>query len=302
MKKVFFASIFTLISAISFSQNDEFVRLPAAPYEVIGARAIGMANAVASVPDGAASIHFNPGNLTELGNADMDFVYETGTELTDRNIALTVANPKAYLDKGQAFGFRLLTQPIIDEQGAEIKSKLTEIFFSYGGRANIGGISAGLTMKYISQNIDGEGTEKRLTMDFGMRTEVSSFFSLGLTGKNLFSINGDVLEQFPRTVIGGASFNVSEYIVLSTDAAWVDDNRDEPLQYRYGLKLRLTDAFAIRGGYFEDIAREEEYFTAGITLKSASGGAGSYAINYSYIENREDGDKSSNIFGLSLGW
>jgi hypothetical protein len=302
MRKAILVSIFVLISAVSFCQDEEFIRLPVAPYEVIGARAIGMANAVASLPDGAASIHFNPGNLTELKSADMDFVYETGSDMVDKNIALTVANPKAYLDKGQAFGFRILTRPIIGEQGEEIESKLTEIFMAYGGRANIGGISAGLNLKYIVQNIEGEESEDRISMDFGMRTEVSKFFSIGLSGKNLFSINGDLLEQFPRTFIGGASFNVSEYVVLSSDAAWIDDDREEPWQYRYGLKLRLTDAFAIRGGYFEDMASEEDYFTAGVTLKSSAGALSSYALNYSYIENREDNEKSSNVFGLSLGW
>jgi len=90
-------------------------------------------------------------------------------------------------------------------------------------------------------------------------------------------------------------------VVLSGDAVWIDDQRKEPWQYRYGVKLRLTDAFAIRSGYFQDLETEEDYFTAGITLKS-SNKSNSYAFNYSYIENRDISDKTSNIFGISLGW
>jgi len=177
MKKIFIIFLFSLITMNSFAQNDDFVRLPVAPYDVVGARAIGMANAVSSLPDSAASVYFNPGNLTELESADMDIVYESGDKLTDKAISFIVANPKAYMDKGQSFGFRYTKRPILDDQGTVLESKLTEAFFSYGGRANIGGISAGLTMKYIEENIESEEKEWRISMDFGMR-KFHHFFAL----------------------------------------------------------------------------------------------------------------------------
>ncbi|MCH8485282.1 MAG: hypothetical protein LAT75_00350 [Candidatus Cyclonatronum sp.] len=219
--------------------------------QVLGARQVGMGQAVTAAGDGAWAVFANPAlsagsprSVSFYGIRNYGFA-----ELTDAAMAAT------YQVLGGVAASGLHTYG--DELYRETRLRLG---YSYG----YAGFYAGFALNYTHLLIQGYGSAGAAAIDIGLAWEVIPELRFGARAANLNRGRaGEAREELPAEFALGLAYTISEKALFALDA--VKDVRF-PLAFRAGLEMELSHAFVLRGG----LTTAPQTFSAGAGYRFAN--------------------------------
>lgn len=110
-------------------------------------------------------------------------------------------------------------------------------------------LSAGILINFFDLNFPEEGAHKgSIQVDGGIGYRLSNRLSLGFHLRNIVQSKIETFQynlSFPLIVRLGASFMLSEQILMAVEAVFDNENR---LNFRNGLEYKLLECFWLRGG------------------------------------------------------
>jgi hypothetical protein len=203
----------------------------------VGAREAALSLAVVALP-GPFSVFHNQAFLTE-----------------NKNFAANVSYRQPYFIQGYQQSALSLVCPI---QAAVIAVGVSQSAIADYKESNIGisiakklseKLSAGILINYFCLNFPEEGGHKgSFQVDGGIGYRFSTRLSLGFHLRNIAESKIETFQyclSFPLIIRGGASFLLTEQIMLVAEAIYDKQNR---LGLRNGLEYELLGSFWIRGG------------------------------------------------------
>ncbi len=203
----------------------------------VGAREAALSLAVVGLP-GSFSVFHNQAFLTE-----------------NRNFAANVSYRQPYFIQGYQQSALSLVCPIEAtviaagvSQSAIADYKETNIGISIAKKLS-GKLSAGILINYFSLNFPEDGGHKgSFQVDGGIGYRFSKQLSLGFHLRNIAESKIETFQHsltFPLIIRGGASFLLTEQIMMVTEAVF---DKENGLCFRNGLEYKLLENFWIRGG------------------------------------------------------
>ncbi|MEX1055416.1 MAG: hypothetical protein WED81_05270, partial [Rhodothermales bacterium] len=124
-------------------------------------------------------------------------------------------------------------------------------------------IAFGVRLRWYSVTIHGYGSASVPTVSAGIILPVMPAFTIGLAASNLYVLPLDLSRDVERSIQVGAAFRATSRLLVAVDAR---KSTTSPADFLFGLELRPSPAFALRGGFTTDPAR----FTAGAGIRSAT--------------------------------
>src|ERR1035437_7472964 len=316
LKRLFLAYFFTAVFSIySFAgpelvgtTSTNFVKIP--PF----ARAAGMGEAFTAVSDGTYGLYYNPAGIASVIGYEAQFTHINWFQ----NIQyehLSLVTPVPNTDSGK-LGFaialfqvgdmtRTTALPSYDPADlAQVDwTQFSEHFSPYDLGITIGYamdikdyLSAGITVKYISQNID-KYSGSNITADIGFLYRQyfnGSFLRLGVDMSNLGSelkMNTLAFEP-PRIFHAGLSDELKIWTGTLLISAQAVINTDYDPLYSIGFEYWMYEIFALRFGY-ETGAFDHPTFGLGLRYWGME-------IDYAYVDYAELGP--THRFSILYSW
>src|SRR5262245_30047331 len=214
----------------------------------VGPRAIAMGGAFGAIADDATATYWNTAGLPWIGHQEITATHADlyGSGLNDNFVSFVLP-----LSPSQAAAIDWYRSAFDDN---ELNFGEDRIDLAYGHKIT-SIFSAGFGVKYLSRNIDVDGSRVRsgsgVGLDLGV--VVQPLHSVRLAGvmQDVFDTkltysNGDgVTEAYPRTTRAGAAFTPKRWGTLAVD---IDD------LLHTGMELRPMDAIALRAGVASDLS------------------------------------------------
>jgi transglutaminase-like putative cysteine protease len=242
-------------------------------YQVpVGPRAIAMGGAFSSVADDISAIYWNPAGIPLVGHQEILGTHANlyGADITDNYFAflLPLAPNHAVAVDWYHSGF----------DDSELDFGHNRFDLSYGWRLHPN-LSAGINVKYLTQNTDLDGVNVRNDSGKGADVGMLVFFlknlRWGLVAQDVFDtyVGGrdkSANPTFPMNVRTGISY---DYKSLGTVAFDVDD------RYHLGLEARPIKIASIRAGFEKDVEGSEgATYSAGFGLQYSI-----FRFDYAYV-------------------
>lgn len=200
---------------------------------VMGAREVGLGQAVTALPNSRWAMFGNPA-LLKQDRSTVSFFgirYYGFAELTD--VAAAAALP---LRIGTiAGGVYRYGDDLFEESRLRV-----------GYKNAVEGFHFGLIISYNHVSIEGYGSAGALGIDAGIAAKITEELELGAKATNLNQpAYGDSEEELPRDLSIGLTYRLSDVALLSTDL--VKDVRF-PLSWRGGIEVSIIDNLQGRAG------------------------------------------------------
>ena len=279
-----------IVSFISFSQH-----IPVATADTpagqagaflrmgIGARAIGMGNALTGLARDGFAGYYNPASLPFMKRPEL--VFSLGLLSLDRKQNFigfsTFLQPKSKVDTlstngnvfrgGIAFGWIHAGISDIDGRDSDgnhtgMLSNTENAFFASFALQPKEYIGIGLTVKIVQNRLPGlekdEGTlsANGLGFDLGLFSEPMTNLTLGLVVKdintkytwdteNVFARGSRTIDEFPMLVRFGGAYKFQQETLLSMDAEF---NEEQGWRIFLGGEREFRESFTARAGYNSD--------------------------------------------------
>lgn len=210
-----------------------FIPISAQAQAVLGARAIGLSQAVTAVPDYEWSVFFNPAMMPDDGSHASFFAirYYGIRELSDYAVAGTHATSYGTVGVGlHTYGFELFR---------ESRYRLAYMNEFYG-------IRLGVVTNVTHYAIERYGSAAGFTADIGVAYPIIDELWIGARATNLNrGTIGEVEEELPRELSVGISY------ILSDRAMFVSDLVKDvqfPFSYRAGVEVDIISGLIARAG------------------------------------------------------
>jgi transglutaminase-like putative cysteine protease len=221
-------------------------------YQVpIGPRPIGMSGAFTSVADDISAIYWNPAGLALVGHQEIMGTYANlyGTDIRDNYFAFLLP-----LSERQAVAIDWYHSGFDD---GELGFGQNRFDLSYSLRPH-SRVALGLNVKYVTQDINLDGSNVRHStgrgVDLGVLTFPLKGLKLGLIGQDIFDtkLKDDKAGSgavFPRTIRAGVSYDIRRFATVAFD---VDD------RYHLGTEIRPYEGISLRAGLEKDRSGSED--------------------------------------------
>ncbi|MBK7860035.1 MAG: hypothetical protein IPJ65_15740 [Archangiaceae bacterium] len=250
------AALLCLTSALAHAQVDAVVH--ADPSRGISLLAEG-----AAYSSGATSATFNPAGIVHTGMFELFYAHE-------RSIARKAVNDGLYLALNPLdFIGIALSNEWMRENGNDFRK--TAFGLAVGGEA----ISAGINFNWFS-----DGTvDKQFSVDLGVQTRFSRYFSLGAALKNADQPTRAGVTLFRRLDLGVGIRPFKERLTIGVD--WVFDEQSGPAHSRlaYSLDAMVINGLHLFAGASHGFTSAEGLFLQlGLRLDTPHFGAG-YALS-----------------------
>lgn len=273
------------------------------------ARLVAMGEAAAAISEDAYAAYWNPAGLSRLGLEDKpkgDLAFTHNEWLQDVRIENLAA---AYrLGMVGTLGLSATYLTMGDIQGYDDEGNPTSTFTSSDlaavlsfGREVVGGVSAGLNLKYINQKIEKESANS-FTGDLGLRYDAdwAPGLAAGFSASNLFGEAKFVEEADPLPMMlrGGLGYTVRiDPQNRVTTAADYYSARDVSSKGHFGVEYAFKEMLMLRVGY--KAGYDLFGLTAGLGLGYNFGMLGA-RLDYGYGAASEFGDIHRISAGISL--
>ncbi|OGF47873.1 MAG: hypothetical protein A2452_12070 [Candidatus Firestonebacteria bacterium RIFOXYC2_FULL_39_67] len=255
-----------LLSSLSWAAENNLA-LPSTQ-EGGTARAMSMGSAVVGLPQGAASLFWNPAALGGLSETELGLHHNSGLgESTQETVVFGMpvnslggfAASLNYVDNGTFEGRDSVGDLTADYTAGNLGLSLG------WGKYLLPGISAGVAVKYNRESL-AAFTYQAISMDIGfLWTPVSNLY-LGLTYANLGIKVSSALSDLESVLRFGASYEVIKNLIVAASSELKAGNRFDNLQV--GAEGFIDPMVALRAGYvhnFTDFKLEGlTGFTAGL--------------------------------------
>jgi len=305
MKRIIFKSGL-LVICFSFCNAS----LHGAMRNLVGVRALGMGGAFTSLAKETSSLYWNPAGLGDMNSREITGMFSS--DAIDNRYAFVSYGQPVPSFGGMAFGWSRFSNVFEKTDLLENVLGSGEIIndeFMAGASYCQGlPVSAGVTIKYISEKIDNFSLSG-LALDSGLLYDVEplclafvaeNILSSGLRGNSVNS--GSVEERLPTTLRFGFSYSgkrsieldpalKSETVHLRTNTALdivMPLDSPEGSFVSPGLEVWINDFLALRTG-----VRALKDFTAGVSLKSLG-----LAFDYAFINSQNL--ENSHVFSTSI--
>jgi hypothetical protein len=280
-----------------------------------GCRPLALGGAYVAMAEGMDAIFFNPAGLANLDAPTFSFNHgELFADMNLENVSFATPMMGGVVGiSGVAFLSGKMTRTTFEDQEGEIGETFSANDFAFGlsyARMMTDKFTAGLTVKFVNQNID-RVQANGLAFDLGGTYSVStSKLRLGFairnfgsdliySGENLEFETGltdypEVDEDIPATYRSEAyPMPLIFQIGLAYDIISVGANRitavvdgihpnDQDETYNLGMEYGLNDSYFARIGY---TGREQMGLTAGLGARVTLGGSFLASVDYSYEDH-----------------
>jgi len=282
---------FVLLSGVAWAaENTQSVSSLAMPLTQEGgtARAMSMGSAVVGVPQGSASLFWNPAGLGRLDDCmELGLHHNSGLGDSFQETAV-IAMPMGMLG-GFAASLNYMNNGTFegrDNTGLQVDNYTAgDMGASLGwGREWFPGISAGVALKYNQQTLASQ-TYSAMAADLGLLWNPISRLNLGLTYSNLGTEVAD--SQLDSGWRVGASYGVGETLLLAASSE---------LKYggfkslEVGIECFLHPILALRAGYVQNFTDSQlgglTGLTAGLGIKIVK----NLMLDYAYLPYGELGN------------
>jgi len=241
-----------------------------------------MRNPLAPVSTNSMSLSFSKSELSDyVGASSVSMLAHTlfkSWHLTAGIESLNFDEMQSYTDDG------------LTAEGSSFAAGT--IAAQFGIAKTFNSLSAGLSVRYVNQNID-DYYEDGILFDGGVKYDLLKYFSFGAIFSNFGWIKAKTKETAPLSVQAGITGNCPLILgfigALSADLYRRNDSQEE---LRSGLEIMYKQIFSMRFGY--PISGEEtNALSAGFAIK-----LGFADVEYAY-QNRK-ALEANHIFGISL--
>ncbi len=263
--------IFSAVSACAYAGGAGSTAVLTLLEPVSGADA-AMGEAGVALSGSPSMLRYNPAGIISSGPGRAGFLYRRGLA-DDSYFALTAslgggdityAASVQYYTTGEITLFNLAGQEV-----TEVGQRDT--VFNLGAATEIGGIPAGVNLKYITSEIFGEDGSA-FAADLGMQYKEFEGMTLGLAVRNLGTgieyVSDE--EDLPLNVAAGASYSGDHYggdLLLSMEVPYFVNEKETLILA--GAEFIYNGMLALRGGYrvnLDDTSGEDVPVTLGVGI------------------------------------
>jgi hypothetical protein len=249
--------------------------------ELVGPRALGMADALRAAAAGPAGLYLNPAGiaLTKAYIVESSYLYGSRDGYHGGNIALTDSSTSllsagvffSYIHADPAFGGRTA-----ERRGYEAGVALAAMLSDQ--------VALGVTGRFVdlSLTLPGDGTaavppvtlvdySRELNIDVGGVWRVGPKVSLAAVGYNLTSSApaAGTPTLYPRSLGLGLSFGPSERMLVGADVVLDFQSVPDSTRARFGAGVEyMFEVVAVRAGYGYRELDESHALTAGLSYVS----------------------------------
>jgi len=269
-----------------------FIVLPSAASAVEDPRTLGMGTAVRADPIGNSAVASNPAGMARAHVYGAQAQYFRGSPGDANEVGVSVVDSKTQpaIAVGLAYGFHF------SDSDAEVDVSGHEARLAFANAAVPGKLHLGVGLHYLDLESGGEKLVDGFTADAGLLWSLSSTFHLALVGENLIKVEEG---GYPRRAGGGLAY-AGAMLTLDFDLLYdFDTHPDGAKPVMAGaVETFLAESVALRGGYRNDTASEQQWVSAGLGFVTGDAqGAGSQ-LHVGYRQNLEDSEDF--LFGIGL--
>lgn len=260
----------------------------------LGARSMGMGEAITANASGTNAIYQNPAGVATMMTYTFEgsYLYEPGMNTFNAAVVDSKLNPRFAL--GLAYSYDMSSDEDLKLTGHDARAAL-------GTPIIPNRLALGLGARYLNYtgtinpatNTEGE-LVSAFTLDAGTIIRITDGFFAGISGSNLLDVcEGDANASCPqnlapRTLGGGLSFGSSLGVLVSGEArADMSDTEDVSWIYAGGLELFMEQFLAFRAGYRSVGSTDANIVSSGLGLKSNTAGLDvGYQYDFTSKESR----------------
>ena len=313
VKKFFIKIIFITISFTMILTAQDFTKVGSSAAQFlkipVGARAVSVGNAFASISNDVSSMYWNPAGLSQVKSFSLGFTHTQWIADMDHNF-FGMALP---LDGVSSVGFSVIqlstgdieNTTILQPHGTGVYFDAADLAISLSySRQIIEQVSVGITGKYINQRIWNTSAQT-FAVDFGvmLRTgfyDINMGFSFQNFGPELTMRGSDLTKTVdldPNSAINPAvesnlatqpfslptsyRASISMGVISNTGLIQLSNSslliaadavhlNDSPEHYSVGMEYGFMETFYLRGGYIFDTDEEGLTLGSGINFNFGS--------------------------------
>ena len=290
--------IFIIVALLSYPG---FADIDAALKNGIGARSAAMGLAQVAVAEGSEAIYWNPATIAGL---KQPYISTTASDIYGTNYkTFSLALPA--WDGG--FGILVLgaDQSGIPETSLDSNGRpVVNGYFGYDAKAfylsyarNVGRLSVGGNLKYLSEGLDGFGANG-IGADIGLLIQPSDILSLGAKIENIiapqmkWNTNSGSCDSMDTSFAIGGSLKPNKGKLLLTGDMHFEQNQTP--EFFVGGEYEWNDNFSLRGGLFDG------KLSCGVGIDYHN-----FDVDYSYAKGNdylEDSHRISLSFAFGQDW
>lgn len=219
---------------------------------ILGARSLGMGQAVTALPESPWSLYLNPAMLP--GERQVAFYGIQNYRLPElMDVSAVIVNPFSF--GTMALGHHRYGNDLFNKHR-------TRLGYKYEWR----GVHAGLVLNYSHVSISNYGNDGAIGVDLGVAASPFENLWFGASANNIN--RPKIGTELPRRLTIGFSYRMVERVTATSE---VVKDVQFPVAYRGGLEVEMVDNFFARTG----ITTEPTTYSFGLGLLIA----GRYAVN-----------------------
>jgi len=223
-----------------------------------GARSLGMGGGFSSVANDASTIFYNPAGLSLLSYQEVTFMHMTLFGGTMYDFAAWAYPTPTLGGFGLAF-MRIGTDDIIKRENylpvGTFDYAYSQFLLSYGRRLK-GGLTAGVSLKFVSQSLD-TYSDHGIGLDFGMTARLHRHIQVGILTRDIIPATlqlQSVKETLPTSIAGGVALigvKISDDIISSASFE-LEKIENRSAMVHCGAEVLFDDKYFLRTGYDRD--------------------------------------------------
>lgn len=255
-------------------------------YEPAGVKIQGMGGAGVALPEGAATVYWNPAGLyfNDRIGADLTFGFDDFDY--PGSWGLSYLNYSTSERRGAGFGVYRIKKALVSEEGDAVAALLSTVY-----RTPVG-LPLGLSFKYINERWTDQGRKNYFSLDLGFYVPFGGW----LWSCSFQSVTSPDSRIFPYRALLGTSWGLQKTMTLILQVAadrWETLENPDQADLRAGLNWLTSKALSIQGGWAKNPA--EKYWTGGIDLSNM----GYTHLSIAYHWHPEERDRDRLFVGYS---
>lgn len=218
----------------------------------IGARAVGLGNAAATISDPFAVFN-NIAGVASLTNTNIGVFYERRYNFSGFNIFSIVANQPTKYGNGAIGIYRF---------GDDLYN---EMRINAGWAHKISFVSLGLQVEYLQTAIQDLGIKRNLVINFGGQAEITNQL---VFGAHIYNLNQAKIadykdERIPTIMKAGLSYKPIKQLLLNIE---VEKDIVQKIKYKVGIEYIVLEKIRFRTGI--NIQPQVIFFGTGYSSKT----------------------------------
>lgn len=237
-----------------------------------------MGGAAAASPDDNSALTLNPAVIALAERYDLHGLFRYGgaagmhwgATVVDSRTSEHFAAGLSYtgtrfdgpLVPGETAGWKLPGQPVANQK------RMHDLTFAGAVPLFQRKLALGVNANVSRYDHDRLGTGTWFNIDAGLAARPVEWLVLSAAGKNLLPI--DHFGDRPLGLLGGVRLQDSSIGALEFDLEWADIEADRQFGWAAGAAKTLGKSVVLRGGFRDDVLRDRQDVTFGLSLKGGT--------------------------------